>query len=58
MYHISFKAKKFRYLDVRILRKYEAQYVHEWEVNSGSFGSEHKQLYTMGGWKATHYINK
>jgi hypothetical protein len=24
----------------------------------GSYGSEHKQLDTMDGWKATHYINK
>jgi len=37
---------------------YEAQYLHEWEVNSDSCGSEHKQLYTMDGWKATHYTNK
>lgn len=37
---------------------YEAQYLHEWEVNSGSYGSEHKQLYTMDEWKATHYTNK
>jgi hypothetical protein len=58
MYHISFKAKKFRYLDGRILHMYEAQYLHEWEVNSDSCGSEHKQLYTMDGWKATHYTNK
>jgi hypothetical protein len=24
----------------------------------GSYGSQHKQLYTMDGWKVTHYINK
>jgi len=37
---------------------YEAKYLHEWEVNLGSCGSEHKQLYTMDRWKATHYTNK